>query len=167
MLARSSFEVIKPSTSPVGVRAFAIHSATRPPARQEPFPMNIAVRSAVRRLATLSVALTLSIPVWSAAPDQETSALHAPHRTRNVIIFVADGLRHGSVNPVDAPTLLAIREHGVTFANSHSLFPTFTMPNASAIATGHALGDTGVFSNTEYVGFPIWHLRRTPARSAR
>jgi hypothetical protein len=119
--------------------------------------MNIAVRSAVRRLATLSVALTLSIPVWSAAPDQAVSALHAPHRARNVIIFVADGLRQGSINPVDAPTLLAVREHGVNFANSHSLFPTFTMPNASAIATGHALGDTGVFSNTEYVGFPIFN----------
>ncbi|MGF2033762.1 MAG: alkaline phosphatase family protein [Nostoc sp. CmiVER01] len=73
---------------------------------------------------------------------------------RNVIIFVADGLRNGSVNPIDTPTLYSIRQQGVTFANSHSLFPTFTTPNASAIATGHYLGDTGDFSNTIYTGFP-------------
>ncbi|QLE58828.1 alkaline phosphatase family protein [Nostoc sp. TCL26-01] len=73
---------------------------------------------------------------------------------KNVIIFVADGLRHGSVNPVDTPTLYSIRQQGVSFTNSHSLFPTFTTPNASAIATGHYLGDTGDFSNTIYSGFP-------------
>ena len=35
------------------------------------------------------------------------------------------------------------------------MFPTFTMPNASAMATGHYLGDTGVFSNTIYSGYPV------------
>jgi hypothetical protein len=74
---------------------------------------------------------------------------------RNVIIFVADGLRNGSVNQFDAPTLYAVRQLGVDFLNSHALFPTFTTPNASAIATGHYLGDTGDYSNTVYVGFPI------------
>jgi hypothetical protein len=74
---------------------------------------------------------------------------------RNVIIFVADGLRQGSVNPDDVPTLYAVRQKGVFFANSHALFPTFTTPNASAIATGHYLGDTGDFSNTIYTGYPV------------
>jgi hypothetical protein len=32
-----------------------------------------------------------------------------------------------------------------------------TTPNASAIATGHYLGDTGDFSNTEYVGYPTFN----------
>ena len=36
-----------------------------------------------------------------------------------------------------------IRDKGVNFKNSHSLFPTFTTANASAMATGHYLGDTG------------------------
>jgi arylsulfatase A-like enzyme len=62
-------------------------------------------------------------------------------------LFVADGLRPGSVNAKDAPTLDALREQGVSFLNSHSLYPTFTTPNASAIATGHYLGDTGDFAN--------------------
>ncbi len=73
---------------------------------------------------------------------------------RNVLIFVADGLRPGSITAEDAPTLYAIRQQGVDFSNSHALFPTFTTPNASAIATGHYLGDTGDFSNTIYAGFP-------------
>ncbi len=75
--------------------------------------------------------------------------------SRNVVIFVADGLRHGSVNETTTPTLYHIRQQGVHFVNSHSLFPTFTTPNASAIATGHYLGDTGDFSNTIYAGFPV------------
>src|ERR1700722_19669338 len=79
----------------------------------------------------------------------------APAFSRNVIIFVADGLRHGSVNPEDAPTFYELRRQGIDFSNSHAVFPTFTTPNASAIATGHYLGDTGDFSNTLYPGFPI------------
>src|SRR6516162_53289 len=75
---------------------------------------------------------------------------------RNVIIFVADGLRYGSVNEKDTPALWSVRQHGVHFANSHSLFPTFTMVNASAIATGHGIGDTGNFGNTLWTGYPIY-----------
>ncbi|MBV8321625.1 MAG: alkaline phosphatase family protein, partial [Hyphomicrobiales bacterium] len=39
--------------------------------------------------------------------------------------------------------------------NSHALFPTFTTANASGLATGHMLGDTGDFSNTIYTGFEV------------
>jgi arylsulfatase A-like enzyme len=74
---------------------------------------------------------------------------------RNIVVFVADGLRPGSINAIDTPTLFGIKQTGVNFANSHSLFPTFTTPNASAIATGHYLGDTGDFSNTVYTGYPV------------
>jgi arylsulfatase A-like enzyme len=40
----------------------------------------------------------------------------------------------------------------VDFQNSHSLYPTVTTVNASAIATGHYIGDTGDFGNVIYVG---------------
>ncbi len=73
---------------------------------------------------------------------------------RNVIIFVADGLRRGSVNAKDTPNLWAVRTQGVDFENSYSLFPTLTTANASAIATGHRLGDTGDFANALYTGYP-------------
>jgi len=71
---------------------------------------------------------------------------------RNVIIFVADGLRHGSVNEKDTPALWRIRTEGVHFRNSYSVFPTFTTANAATIATGHHIGDTGDFSNSIWVG---------------
>src|ERR1700748_1601438 len=74
---------------------------------------------------------------------------------RNIVIFVADGLRSHSVTPETAPALAAVRAEGVDFANSHSLYPTITTPNAAAIATGHLLGDTGDFGNTIYVGAPL------------
>ena len=44
---------------------------------------------------------------------------------------------------------------GVSLRNSHALFPTFTTANASGMATGHMLGDTGDFSNTIYAGFQV------------
>ncbi len=83
----------------------------------------------------------------------------------NVVIFVADGLRYGAVDAASAPQMQAIRGEGVDFTDSHALFPTLTTPNASAIATGHGLGDTGDFSNVIYAGQPPLapaFLSRTP-----
>ncbi len=75
-----------------------------------------------------------------------------PH---NVILFVPDGLRGRIVTPQTAPAMAELRDKGVHFKNSHSLFPTFTTANASAMATGHYLGDSGDFSNTIYTGYPV------------
>ena len=60
-----------------------------------------------------------------------------------------------SVSPQTAPAMADVRDKGVNFSNSHSLFPTFTTANASGLATGHYLGDTGDFSNTIYTGYPV------------
>ena len=49
--------------------------------------------------------------------------------------------------------MAAVRDKGVNFKNPHSLFPTFTMANGSAMSTGHYLGDTGTFSNTIFTGY--------------
>ena len=51
----------------------------------------------------------------------------APPR-HNIIIFIADGLRPGSVNATDTPALWRVRTSGVNFSNSHAVFPTLTMP---------------------------------------
>jgi hypothetical protein len=74
---------------------------------------------------------------------------------RNLVLFVPDGLRALLVTPETAPTMAAVRDEGVNFKNPHSLFPTFTMANASGLSTGHSLGDTGVFSNTLFSGYPV------------
>lgn len=74
---------------------------------------------------------------------------------QNIIVFVADGLRAAAVSPERSPTFARVRDTGVNFANSHSLWPTITTANASAIASGHYLGDTGDWGNTFYTGFPV------------
>src|SRR5262249_18398564 len=61
---------------------------------------------------------------------------------------------YDSVTDDTAPEMMAVRREGVDFVNSHSLLPTVTTPNASAIATGHYLGDTGDFGNQLYGGAP-------------
>src|ERR1700716_2616914 len=76
-------------------------------------------------------------------------------KPRNLILFVPDGLRGQIVTPQTAPAMAEVRDKGVNFKNSHSLFPTFTTANASAMATGHYLGDTGTFSNTIYTGYAV------------
>lgn len=72
-----------------------------------------------------------------------------------MVLFVADGLRYRMVDDMTAPTMAAIARDGVDLRNSHALFPTFTTANASAMATGHMLGDTGDFSNTIDAGFQV------------
>jgi len=74
---------------------------------------------------------------------------------RNVVIFVADGLRYDSVTPETAPTMAAVKAKGVDFADSHAMYPTLTTVNAASIASGHYPGDTGDYANALYVGFPV------------
>ena len=110
-------------------------------------------------LRRIALALSLSLGLLLTARDVTAADKLQPAKKnpRNAIIFIADGLRFGSVNSTDAPSMLAMRERGVVFVNSHSLYPAFTMPNGSAIATGHYLGDTGTFGNTLYSGYPIFN----------
>lgn len=99
-----------------------------------------------RRFIALLMLVSLLGP--SAHVAAQEAAPSPPH---NIIIFVADGLRGRIVDTNTAPTLAALRDEGAYFPNSHSVFPTFTTANASTIATGHQLGDTGDFSNSIYV----------------
>jgi arylsulfatase A-like enzyme len=105
--------------------------------------------------AALAALLVLGPGAAPAAPRQPHTA--APHTAEphNVVLFVPDGLRALKVTSETAPAMAALRDKGVNFANSHSLFPTFTMPNASGLASGHYLGDTGVFSNVIFAGYPV------------
>jgi arylsulfatase A-like enzyme len=103
-------------------------------------------------LAALAAA-GLAAPAWAAAEGPESRP------RRNVVIAVMDGLRAEAVNPTDAPTMHALRTRGVHFANSHSVFPSLTTPNAAAIATGHFPGDTGDFGNFLFTGFPLFDGR--------
>src|SRR3954469_2203805 len=100
------------------------------------------------RRSSLLLSAGMTVLCASAALGQNNT----PH---NLILYVPDGLRGQIVTPQTAPAMAEVRDKGVNFKNSHSLFPTFTTANASAMATGHYLGDTGDFSNTIFTGYPV------------
>ncbi len=96
------------------------------------------------------------VPAWlalamvcAAGPGFAAPSAH------NAVLFVADGLRYESVTPDIAPTLSRVKTEGVDFRNSHALYPTLTTANASAIATGDYLGNTGDYANVLFTGFPV------------
>jgi hypothetical protein len=97
-----------------------------------------------RSIVLLSACLTVLSAGMALAQNS------TPH---NLILFVPDGLRSQIVTPETAPAMAEVRDKGVNFKNPHALFPTFTMANASGMATGHHLGDTGTFSNTIYTSY--------------
>lgn len=102
------------------------------------------------REVVLAVSLSVAVPPLVASPDDTPRPA-----ARNIVLFVADGLRAGIVDKKTAPNLQRLRLTGVYFTNTHSLFPTLTTPNASGLATGHYLGDTGDFGNVIYTGFAV------------
>src|SRR5271157_6572313 len=100
--------------------------------------------------------LLLGATIFSSILATASALAQAPApQPHNVVLFVADGLRYRMVDDATAPTMAAIAREGVNLRNGHALFPTFTTANASAMATGHMLGDTGDFSNTVYAGFEV------------
>jgi Type I phosphodiesterase / nucleotide pyrophosphatase len=104
------------------------------------------MESSMRRsLAWLAAGLTVLSTGTALAQNNAT-----PH---NLVLFIPDGLRALKVTTDTAPAMAAVRDKGVNFKNPHSMFPTFTMANSSAMSTGHYLGDTGTFSNTIFTGY--------------
>jgi predicted AlkP superfamily pyrophosphatase or phosphodiesterase len=99
------------------------------------------------RRSLLLAAATLPIALTQIVLDPPVLAQTQTARPHNVVLFIADGLRFRMVDDNTAPTMAAIARQGVSLRNGHALFPTFTMANASGMATGHMLGDTGTFSN--------------------
>jgi arylsulfatase A-like enzyme len=107
-------------------------------------------------------ALAPEHPALAAKPElAATSATNAkaevpqaaPSKPRKpkVIVFVWDGLRPDSVSEQNTPNLARLRDHeGANFADQHAVYPTFTMMNAAAFATGAYPGHHGFYGNTEY-----------------
>ena len=75
-----------------------------------------------------------------------------PPRTegRIFLMMVWDGLRPDLVNARDTPNLFALEREGVSFEHHHAIFPTITMVNAAALATGSEPGNAGIFDDWMY-----------------
>src|SRR4051794_4558378 len=111
-----------------------------------------------RSLVLLSAGLTVLSAGLSTGPASAEN-----DTPRNLILFIPDGLRALKVTPETAPAMAEIRDKGVNFKNSHSLFPTFTMANGSALSTRHYLRGTRVVSQTILAHYTPGPPRRTPA----
>lgn len=72
-------------------------------------------------------------------------------RARLILVVIIDGLRPDSINREDTPVLFRLRHEGVSYINSHSVFPTVTRVNAAAISTGTYPDVNGLVSNSMFV----------------
>lgn len=108
------------------------------------------MRRRIRTLLGLALVALTGAPI----PPHGAAARLAPHSTASaglILIVVMDGLRPDSINLEDTPTLFRLRQEGVNYVNSHSVFPTVTRVNAAAISTGSYPDVNGLVSNAMYV----------------
>jgi arylsulfatase A-like enzyme len=108
------------------------------------------VRSSLMGLALAVGIIALATP---ASPSGQAArvARQSPATARLILIVVVDGLRPDSINVEDTPTLFRLRQEGVSYINSHSVFPTVTRVNAAAISTGTYPDVNGLVSNSMFV----------------
>src|SRR5271166_6253121 len=99
-----------------------------------------------RGLSQISAILFLvSVAVPTRAQDRPADAHHG--RGRIVVLMVWDGLRPDFVTQRDTPNLFRMAREGVRFERHHSLYPTLTVVNATAMATGGNPGSDGIEGN--------------------
>lgn len=108
------------------------------------------MRNPVLGLA-LAVCIVVLGTTFSSAGTSAPIAQQSGSRARLIMIVVMDGLRPDSINGEDTPTLFRLRQEGVNYINSHSVFPTVTRVNAAAISTGTYPDVNGLVSNSMYV----------------
>src|SRR5277367_6646471 len=102
----------------------------------------------IRRLSEILAVLL----VFVAAPTRAQDSAGAPHgRGRIVVLMVWDGLRPDLVTQRDTPNLFRLAREGARFDKHHSIFPTLTMVNATALATGAPPGVNGLEGNNFYL----------------
>jgi arylsulfatase A-like enzyme len=87
----------------------------------------------------------------SAATSSSTRAALPKRPKAKVIVCVWDGLRPDSITSGVTPNLARLRDQeGANFTDHHSVYPTFTMMNAAALATGAYPARHGFYGNTVY-----------------
>ena len=92
----------------------------------------------------LLTAGSLSIAAQEAAPPARSKA-------ERVVIVVWDGLRPDSVTEEATPTLAKLAREGVTFTRQHSVYPSSTEVNGTAMATGCYPGHSGIIGNRMFI----------------
>ncbi|MFZ0676785.1 alkaline phosphatase family protein, partial [Candidatus Binatus sp.] len=107
--------------------------------------------SSTRRLSEILAVLFLFLVSVGAPICAQDSASTHRGRGRIVVLMVWDGLRPDFVTQRDTPNLFRLAREGVRFDKHHSIFPTLTMVNATALATGAPPGVNGLEGNNFYL----------------
>src|SRR6267143_2313401 len=71
-------------------------------------------------------------------------------QSRHVVVVVWDGMRPDFVSEQNTPALWKLSHEGVTFRNHHSVYPSATMVNGTALVTGIYPGKNGIIANHVY-----------------
>src|SRR6266850_2576500 len=71
-------------------------------------------------------------------------------RDRHVVVVVWDGMRPDFVSEQNTPTLWKLAQSGVTFRNHHSVYPSATIVNGTALNTGVYASRSGILANHDY-----------------
>ena len=69
---------------------------------------------------------------------------------KHIVVVVWDGMRPDFVTEQNTPTLWALAQRGVFFRNHHSVYPSVTNVNGTAIATGAYPDRSGIIANHEF-----------------
>jgi arylsulfatase A-like enzyme len=93
-----------------------------------------------RSIAALSLSFTALL-----------SANAALRQDRHVVIVVWDGMRPDFVSEQNTPALWKLARSGVTFRNHHSIFPSATIVNGTALNTGVYPDHSGILANHDYL----------------
>ncbi len=74
----------------------------------------------------------------------------AAGKASHVVLVVWDGMRADFVSEETTPTLSALAKQGVLFLHHHSVYPSMTEVNATAISTGVYPRQSTMLANNEY-----------------
>lgn len=89
------------------------------------------------------------LSVW-VSPLRAADAPPTKGRAEHVVLVVWDGMRPDFVSEENTPTLAALAKAGVFFERHHSVYPTMTEVNGTALATGCYPARSGILGNREY-----------------
>ncbi|HEX3619204.1 MAG TPA: alkaline phosphatase family protein [Candidatus Udaeobacter sp.] len=99
------------------------------------------------------IALRLGLPLVFAVTCGVcaiSSATQTSNQSRHVVVVVWDGMRPDFVSEQNTPTLWKLAHEGVTFRNHHSVYPSATNVNGTALITGVYPGKNGIIANHVY-----------------
>src|SRR5437870_13155562 len=100
--------------------------------------------------AAVAALLVLGPIAFASSSTQDRSAQGPIRRGEHVVVVVWDGMRPDFVSEQTTPALWKLAQRGVTFRNHHSVFPSATIVNGTAINTGVYPDRSGVLANHDY-----------------